>query len=105
MAIDEAHSLSLEDAQAVFDILVEEAGASPGLRDDFVFHQRRGCREFRFQGKLGFGGKFWNWRGVRLHVNCYPEDLTDERAEIIQRTDARLNQLTRASEGREVTGG
>lgn len=87
---DERHKLTLEQATRAYDILVEEAGAPLLLRDDFVFQQRRGCREYRFQGSLGFGGKFWNWMGTKLHVTCYPEDLTDERAEIIKRTDARL---------------
>jgi hypothetical protein len=81
-----------EQANAVFDVLVERAGAREDMRDEFVFHLTRGCEEFRFQGALGFGGKLYveprRWR-----VSCYREDETPERVEAIWVTNAALDGL------------
>ena len=80
-------------ANAVYDILVREAGASEACRgrSDFVYHMTHGkCEEYRFQGTLGFGGKFWpSW----MRVSCYSEDETPERLATILRTDAKLKDL------------
>ena len=77
--------------EAVYGVLVEHAGAS-GYDDDrsqFVrVHTGHAvCTEFRFMGSLGFGGKY---RSETSTVDCYPEDLTDERRKIIQKTNAVL---------------
>lgn len=81
--------MTREQASTVYDILVRCAGAREDDRDAFVFHLTDGCKEWRFQGSLGFGGKLYveprRWR-----VGCYREDLTPERAEVIQRTNAVL---------------
>lgn len=42
--------------------------------------------EFRFQGTLGFGGKFWSYG---WYVNCYSEDETPARAAVIALPDDR----------------
>lgn len=66
--------MTVEQANAVYDVLVTHAGASEDGRDDFVFHQTlRSPDEYRFMGALGFGGKFRNERG-RWRVSAYPED-------------------------------
>jgi hypothetical protein len=49
-------------------------------------------REYRFQGSLGSGGKFW-LTPESFHVNTYPEEITAARAEIIRRTNAALAKL------------
>lgn len=88
--------LTENQAERVWVILVEECGASPSADSkwEFVYHQtREHCAEFRFMGKLGFGGKLWN-QSLRLHVTCYPEDLTDERIEMIVKADARLKVIS-----------
>lgn len=80
-----------EQANAVFDVLVEHAGASEYGRDEFVqLHVEGRCDEFRFIGSLGFGGKFWrrDWR-----VSCYREDVTPERVEAIRVTNEALERL------------
>ena len=75
-------SLNEDIANKVYDILVAEAGAynSEHERQYFVFAQTKkpeeyneqgGCTEFRFGGKLGFGGKFWNTN--RFYVTTYSE--------------------------------
>jgi hypothetical protein len=82
-----AVQMTREQADAVFDVLVEHAGASDGWRDDFVERQVAGSTdEYRFQGLLGFGGKFWNCNG-RWYVSAYPEDVK-RRPEMRQAIDA-----------------
>jgi hypothetical protein len=60
--------------------------------------------EFRFCGKLGFGGKFhmhptsFAFPNVlagdyRAYVSCYPEDRTPERDELIEAANERLTKL------------
>lgn len=83
----------MPDHDKVYDVLVMEAGAfgHPDDKASFVYaHQARGCREYRFMGSLGFGGKY---RSRTNTVDCYPEDMTPERAEIIARTNAALASL------------
>jgi hypothetical protein len=75
-------------ARAAYLILMAEAGGHPDLEEEFVFHISEGCREFRFQGGLGFGGKFWPDEPAR--VTCYSEDETPERLAIIERVNDRL---------------
>lgn len=84
-------------AERVYDVLVKEAGATDdeSNRLQFKFFWRRHGDEFRFMGTLGFGGKLHVTRRVpRLRVDCYPEDLTPERAETIERTNRVLAELS-----------
>ncbi len=77
-------------ADLVYDVLVRECGAFEGDRRSFVSHFP--TDEWRFIGKLGFGGKFWvdhkSW-----YVNCYRENETAERLDLIQATNAELAKL------------
>ncbi len=92
-------------AHAVWDVLVAHAGANDGNweRNSFVRHQTSTVeREWRFQGVLGFGGKFRRqrvWDGddyaERWYVDCYPEDETDARRAAIETTNAALAELTK----------
>jgi hypothetical protein len=74
-------------AEPIFAILAEYAGAHESDRQSFLVVQAEGCREYRFCGGLGFGGKFWNANG-RWYVTCYPEDMTPGRESSIRRTNA-----------------
>lgn len=76
-------SLTLTDEQKrlVWDVLVETCGARPNQWDEFAYHFPQ-CREFRFMGHLGFGGKVWA-DTRRAYVTCYSEDMTKERADMI----------------------
>ncbi len=85
-----------ETASEVFDILVAHAGASEWMRDEFVYHLTHGCKEFRFQGSLGFGGKLYVERDG-LRVSCYREDETPARIEAIEKTNAALAALNEES--------
>lgn len=73
-------------ARFIFNILVEHAGAHEDDKKQFLVAQanrKYPCREFRFCGSLGFGGKFWNNNG-KLYINCYQEDETPKRNRIIK---------------------
>jgi len=90
--------LTLDIANKVYDILVE-IGASEIMRDAFIHTQStEECNEWRFQGKLRFGGKFWNeWSYLdnepKWRVSCYSEDETPERKKIIEETNKKLDTL------------
>ena len=88
--------ISPEVASRIFDALVAHASAcnTGWSRRDFIqiLSRQSGCREYRFQGALGFGGKFWNDSG-RWRVTCYSEDETVERLKSIAVTNAALREL------------
>jgi hypothetical protein len=78
--------LTREEAQAVWDILVERANVYPvgGLHDDFMFHQtREWVPEYRFQGVLGYGGKFYREHDRVGRVAMYFEDENPARRLIV----------------------
>lgn len=81
---------------AIWNALVEIAGAHESGRDAFM-RNWPDCREYRFQGALGFGGKVWRRygspRSSYAYVSCYPEDLTEERLQIIEAVNTRLEQI------------
>lgn len=86
-----------ERAEAIYDVLQREAGAPAGggVRENFVYiHTTEECTEFRFCGLLGHGGKY---RAPRNKVDCYQEDETPERLEIIERTNKALAALNERS--------
>jgi len=78
-------------------IVVEECGAN--FKDGAAFIRygldHPDWTEWRFQGKLGFGGKLWNHNG-KLYVAYYAEDETPERYEMMQKANKRLAELTSA---------
>ncbi len=79
---------------AIFNILVKHAGASEDLRESFLYNW--GTSEFRFCGKLGPGGKFWN-DGGGFRVDCYKEDETPERLAIMEKVNKLLLELPNMS--------
>lgn len=86
-------------ANKIYDILAE-IGASESMRKAFVYDHGifEDQDEWRFQGKLGFGGKFWNdWSYIKNKpewiVTCYSEDLTPERKTIMEETNKKLQIL------------
>lgn len=95
--------LTAEQANAVYDVLVEHAGASEQGRDGFVVTQvNTHCQEYRLGGALGFGGKFWRTTGIHREdpdltwsVSAYPEDMTPERRRAIDDTNQALAALSR----------
>jgi hypothetical protein len=54
--------------------------------------------EWRFQGLLGFGGKFWNEysygeKRPKWRVSCYTEDENPKTDKIIKETNEKLYTL------------
>jgi len=86
-----------ETAEVIYTILVRVCGANPTMRENFVAHFTDGLHErgeWRFSGKLAFGGKFWwNSHGDPFYVNYYNEDQTDERDAIVKEANEQLAQL------------
>ncbi len=82
-------------ASKVYDVLVRMGGASEMMRDSFIHHhsEERGrdiCHEWRFGGRLGFGGKYWSSYN---YVNCYSEDSTPERMSLIEIINQELKKI------------
>lgn len=78
--------------RAVWDVLVEECGARESEFEDFVYYWPD-CREFRFGGGLGSGGKVWARAHGKVDVTCYPEDENQKRHEMIEKANKRLADL------------
>lgn len=77
----------------LYQILIEHAGAPASGVASFITAQLQGdqpCPEYRFQGKLGFGGKLYYDRARGFTVTCYSEDLTEERKGILEATNRAL---------------
>ena len=91
--------ISAEQGRAVLKILVEECGYRViDPRDGEAFVRSitdNECREYRFWGALGFGGKFRNNGNCdnTPHVDCYREHETPARLAMIERANARLAEL------------
>lgn len=77
------------NVDAAWAVLVHSAGAPSHHREAFEYHIKHGGQEFRFQGRLGFGGKFW-CRDGKVYVTCYPEDETAERKLLIEKVNRAL---------------
>jgi hypothetical protein len=82
--------------EQAYEILVELGGAPPSMKSNFVhsFSTDKRTSEWRFQGKLGFGGKFWR-RPNGHDVTCYTEDLTTETGKLVQTLNERIATLER----------
>lgn len=80
--------IDAKTANEIYDLLIRKVGALERHREDFVANVTFACREFRFGGSLGFGGKFYN--DHRWRINCYPEDATTERTRLITEVNSLL---------------
>lgn len=75
--------MTVETANKIYDVLVEFGGANETMRNSFIYHHSESkdvCTEWRFSGKLGFGGKYHSQTNK---VDCYREDETPERNQLI----------------------
>jgi len=92
ITIDELRE-SIHRFGSIYDLLVRIGGASDLSRQDFIYHHARSsepCDEYRFQGFLGYGGKY---RRKTNTVDCYQEDETPQRLAIIERLNNELKKL------------
>ena len=93
--------ISHDQADRAYTVLVEECSASSRDDDRYCFVQavtergRHYCREFRFCGALGFGGKFRNNgnNDNTPYVDCYQEHETPERLAMIEKANQRLAEI------------
>jgi hypothetical protein len=88
--------MSTAKANQAYDLLTTLCGATETGRESFVSDQtgESPAAEYRFQGSLEFGGKFYNEpRGLR--VSCYPEDATPMREAAIKAANKALKKLSR----------
>lgn len=102
--MDRFHELRIDKSVAyrIWDILIRECGARHDEegwnRQAFVQIQAEGCSEYRFQGDLGFGGKFRvtsspnRWHG-QWYVDCYQEDENPLRKVMIEAANKALLEL------------
>lgn len=85
--------LTLNQANQVYDILVKMGSASESMRDSFIYYNcesEDGCSEWRFGGKLGFGGKY---RVQYNKVDCWSEDETPSILNLITEINNELSKL------------
>lgn len=88
-------TLTTSQANAIYDILVREAGASNREfhRTNFVVAAiREDITEYRFGGALGFGGKFFNTHDT-WYVSASPEDMSCQVMSMIMTTNWELAKL------------
>lgn len=88
--------LTTEQANAIYDILVREAGADnrASRREMFVAAATKvtGNLEYRFCGALGFGGKIWISKN-EWYVSASPSDLNYVTVGSIMQANAALASL------------
>jgi hypothetical protein len=87
--------ISKRQANAIYDLLIEKCEAPSNQKEDFVavVCEYPDPVEYRFQGALGFGGKFF--ATYRWYVSAYPESMTPERSRMIEETNQALLNLHR----------
>ena len=80
--------------EKVYEILIKDCGANQEQRLNFLAYMTNSDLplEWRFIGKLGFGGKLYK-QGKKMYVSCYPEDLNPERQEIINSVNEKLKAI------------
>jgi hypothetical protein len=83
----------------IYNILVEDCLAPESWRNDFICQEGEGCREYRFQGTLGMGGRFYNASG-KWYVSCNSEDGTLARVQLIDRVNQKLAALKESYSGK-----
>lgn len=77
----------------IYDLLVLFGGASETYRQSFVYEHLDSeypCREWRFCGHLGFGGKYWSETNT---VSFYSEDETALHKEIVVKLNTELSKI------------
>lgn len=76
----------------IYDILVNLGGANEIERTSFIYGHISNppLSEWRFQGKFGFGGKYWSTTNA---ISYYPEDKTKERESLMKSINKGLKKL------------
>jgi hypothetical protein len=90
--------LTLPQKEAIYAAICNICGASSKQREAF-FHHFPECGEYRFQGKLGFGGKIYA-DGIRVWVDCYQEDRTAEADAAIEKVNKVIERILTTTDER-----
>lgn len=96
--MEDADPKEVDFFSKAYDILVKYAGAYNGEKNFEKFNfvashlstDKYPASEYRFCGKLGFGGKYWKKRNA---VSAYSEDDNTETQNIINITNKELKLL------------
>lgn len=84
-----------EQAKEIYRVLVTEAGADGRDREEQSFVQaviEPRFTEWRFMGKLGFGGKF-KIGSNKWYIDCYKEEMTPVAKTIIDKVNFILSNI------------
>lgn len=91
---DTTINMSQAEANEVYNVLTSIGGANPLTRLAFLhefIESANPATEWRFQGSLGFGGKFrYNQSDESYSIDCYREDETPEINAIISEMNVAL---------------
>lgn len=73
----------------IYNILIKNCKADLNELENFVLYHVKNTMypEWRFQGNLGFGGKYY---ANNNRVSCYSEDLNKYTLKIIEKTNLEL---------------
>lgn len=86
-----------EQANAIYDILVQECGAKETARLAFVINQTdHYVAKWKFDGNMGGEETFWH-NHTEMYVTCSGENLTRERLTMIVTANNRLTSLAEGS--------
>lgn len=93
------NALTVDEAHAIWDVLIAKAGASPlsDARRDFAAYMTDEVQhghEYRFGGLLGCGGKLHHSDLAGAYVSCYLKDRDEVRAAIIAAVNAELKLIS-----------
>lgn len=83
-------ALMAGSAERVRLIVSETCGSGYWLGFQAYAVEPQQWHEWRFQGKLGFGGKLHINAHRGVYVTAYPEDLTPERQAMIDKANDKL---------------
>ena len=82
-----------KEPNQVYDVLTGLLGAPERERASFIcWWGGLRDKEYRFCGRLGFGGKFWRTSDA-WYVSCYRENESPERIALIEEANDSLKRL------------
>ena len=81
--------ISKELATDIYDLFLIQFECLEKNRNAFLLAMQNGDREYRFQGNLGFGGRFFN-TDEKWYVKCYIDEETE--------TETKLKDIKEANE-------
>lgn len=92
LEIVNTHISKISHYNKVYSVLVEFGGADESDRQSFMYEmfKPKPTDEYRFQGKFGFGGKYWTRRN---QISMYRENITDKLTIALDKVNLELKKL------------